>query len=140
MGGPWDEPNTTQNWAKQDDWPKETQKKCPYKWFKPPQKHDSFPLSPLSIHMYIFPPNKDFICFTTFRLFVEIYFYKADKPGPLDLVVQGLGFGILTAAAWLQPLVGELRSCFELLQVEATRHRAGIATQARETGLGDFLF
>ena len=49
--------------------------------------------------MYIFPPNKDFICFTTFRLFVEIYFYKEDKPGPLDLVVQGLGFGILTAAA-----------------------------------------
>ena len=64
---------------------------APCKWFKLPRWRDSFSLSPLSIHMYISPPNKCFIWFTTFHLFVEIYFYKADKPWPLTLAVQGLG-------------------------------------------------
>ena len=138
----WEDPEMNQTrlrtqQSKTTGWRK-PQRNAPYKWFKLPQRHDSFSLSPLSIHMYTFPPNKYFICFTIFHPFVEIYFYKADKPGPLALMVQWLGFGILTAAAWPQSLVGELRSFFELLQVEATRRGAGIATQPGETGLWDF--
>ena len=36
----------------------------------------------VSIRAYIFfPPDKHIVSFTTFRLYVEIHFYTADKPG-----------------------------------------------------------
>ena len=83
----------------------------------------SLPVCVYSHVLYFFPPNKYFTCCTTFRPFVAIYFYKADMPGPchqpLALAVQGLGFSALTATAWLQSLVGELRS--KPLPAEATQ-------------------
>ena len=36
----------------------------------------------VSIHTYSFSPSKHFTCFTTFQLYVEIYFYTADGLGP----------------------------------------------------------
>ena len=75
----------TQSQAKQGDWPEETQKKCP-RINSDSNYHEGATVS-LSLHVClstrtIFPPNKHFTCFTTFHLFVGIYFYKADGPGP----------------------------------------------------------
>ena len=71
--------------AKQDDWLKETQKKCPLNVIQLPRWCDS-PSEPAleSIHMYytIVSSNKQFICFTTCCLYMEIRFYTADGPGP----------------------------------------------------------
>ena len=50
----------------------------------------------VSITGTIFPSNKHSTCFTSFCLFVEIYFYKVDGPGPCrwPLVPGGLVAGI----------------------------------------------
>ena len=52
----------------------------------------------VSTHTYctLFPPNKHFTGFTTFRLYVEIHFFTADGPGPChwSLVPGGLVAGI----------------------------------------------
>ena len=71
----------TQNQAKQDDWPKETRRNAPDKWFKLPRVRHSPVHSYSTIHMYTFPPNKHFTYFTTFRLSVGIQFCKADRSG-----------------------------------------------------------
>ena len=63
----------TQSQAKQDDWPEETWKKCPVKVIR---GHDS-PSEPARVSLFtrtLFTPNKHFICFPTFHLFVEIHF------------------------------------------------------------------
>ena len=72
----------------------------------------------------LFPPNKHFTCFTTFHLYVEIHFFKADGPGPCHwpLVPGGLVAriqhshrnGLTSVSGW------ELKSCFKLLRAEAT--------------------
>ena len=78
----------------------------------------------MSIHTYSFSPNKHFICFTTFRLYVEVHFYTADGPGPCHrpLVPGGLVARIrhshccsLTSISGQEP-----KSCFKPLQAEAT--------------------
>ena len=52
-----------------------------------------------------FPPNKHFTCFTTFCLYVEIHFYRADGPGPCCWpLVYWLGFSALTAMAQIPSL------------------------------------
>ena len=62
----------TQNQVKQDDWPKETRKKCPI-WALP------------WVYPFFFQKN-------TFRLYAETHFYTVDGPRPchwpLFLVVQ----------------------------------------------------
>ena len=40
---------------------------------------------------------------------IELCLFLEENPGN-SLVVQWLGFGAFTAVAWVQPLVGELRS------------------------------
>ena len=74
----------TQNQAKQDDWSKETRKKCPIKviqtttraWLSLWAHPCVYP------HMlYSFLPNKHIMYFTTFRLYVEIHFYATNGPG-----------------------------------------------------------
>ena len=61
----------TQSQAKQDDWLKEIQKKCPLKVILPTMRPDSPTLSEPSgmcTHKHPFPPNKHFACFTIFHL------------------------------------------------------------------------
>ena len=59
----------TQNQAKQNDWPKEIGKKCPYKWFN---HHEDVILSlslPLCLSTWnLLSPNKHSTCFTAFNL------------------------------------------------------------------------
>ena len=87
----------TQNQAKQDDWSKETCKKCPKKVIQTATRVRVSLSEPthVSIHTYctLFPPNKHFTCFTTFCLYVEIHFFIAEGPGPCHwpLVVPGGG-------------------------------------------------
>lgn len=56
--------------ANQNDWPKQTRKKCPKKGNSPcPEGQlSNSGLFSLSLPMYTFPPNQDFTCFTTSRL------------------------------------------------------------------------
>ena len=51
-------------------------------WFKSPQGCDSlWACQCVYPHLHFFPPDKHIVSFTTFHLYVEIHFYKADKPG-----------------------------------------------------------
>ena len=90
----------TQNHAKQDDWSKETRKKCPVSMIQTATRVQLSLSEPtrVSTHTYctLFPPNKHFTGFTTFRLYVEIHFFTADGPGPChwSLVPGGLVAGI----------------------------------------------
>ena len=72
MGGPCDIPNTDCEPGKPRWLAKETQKKCHIKLFRLPRGRNSVTLSESpheSIHTYCsVPPNKHFICFTTFCL------------------------------------------------------------------------
>ena len=87
-----------QNQAKQDDWPKERQKKCPYKWFKLPQGHNSLWAHPcVPIHIYSFAPNKYFTCFTTFHFFMEIDFLQSCTGQAL---VTGQALSMTTGPRW----------------------------------------
>ena len=63
----------TQNQAKQDDWSKETQKKCPIKVIQTAMRarlslwaHPC--VYPHILYPFFFSPNKPFTCFTTFCL------------------------------------------------------------------------
>ena len=51
MRGAWDIPNIDSEPGKQDDWSKETRKKCPIKVFKLPLGHDS-ESARVSIHTF----------------------------------------------------------------------------------------
>ena len=72
-------------------------------------------------HVLFFPPNKHFTCFTTFRLFVEIYFYKADGPelchwplvpgGLMARIQRSQCRGLTSASGWRTEI---------LLQAKAT--------------------
>ena len=63
---------------------------APYKWFKSPRGQDS-----LWAHPYVYPHTLFFLlintCFTTFPLYVEIYFYTADGPGPCHWLLVPCG-------------------------------------------------
>ena len=76
---------------------------APYKWFKPPRGQDS-----LWAHLCVYPHINT--CFTTFPLYVEIYFYTVDGPGPCHwpLVPCGLVAKIQCShyPTWLWSLAG----------------------------------
>ena len=87
QGESWDKPNMDSESTKQDNWPKETQKKCSIKVI---QTTARAPLSArVSTHTYctLFLPNKHFTCFTTFHLYVEIHFHTADTRGPCHWIL-----------------------------------------------------
>ena len=119
----------TQNQAKQDDWSKETRKKCPIKLIQTATRVQISLSEParVSIHTYCthFPPNKHFSCFTTFCLYVEIHFFIADRPGPCHwpLVPGGLVARIPRSHCRCLTSIsgGEPKSCFKPLQAEVTR-------------------
>ena len=79
----WEDPvinqTQTQNQAKQNDGPKETQKKMPHmshlNYHEGMTPSLSLPLC-LSTRT-LFPPKEDFTCFTTFSFFVEINFLQS---------------------------------------------------------------
>ena len=91
----WKDPEIYQIWtvnqANQNDWPKETWKKCPIKVIQTAmrvQLRDSPSESAcVSIHTYctLLPPNKYFTGFTTFRLCGNS-FLQSWRPGPLPLI------------------------------------------------------
>ena len=131
----WEDPEIYQIWtrnqAKQDDWLKETQKKCPVKGIQTSVRARlslSRPPMPLSTR-YSFSSIrkvliKHFTSFTTFCLYVEIHFYIAAGPGPCHwaLVPWGLVARIqrshcrgLTSISSQQP-----KPCFKLLQAKGT--------------------
>ena len=106
----WDKPEInqirTQNQAKQDDWPKETWKKCPNKWFKLPQGSDSPSESTVCLSTRtLLPPNKHFTCFTTFHLCVEMPLVL----GGLVARIQHSHYqGLTSVSGWEpKPLQGE---------------------------------
>ena len=119
QGMAWDKPNTDSATGKQDDRSEETQKKCPYSWFK--RGHSS--LSPCwSVLMYCtrFPLNKHATRFTNLCLSVTAHFYTADSPGLCHWPLSwgGLVAGIqsphghsLTSVSGQEP-----KPCFKLLQ------------------------
>ena len=79
----------TVNQANQNDWPKETNKKCLIQVIQTAlraQAWDSLPVC-LSTCIILFPLNKYLTCFTTF--FVGVLFCKVEGPGPLP-VTTGL--------------------------------------------------
>ena len=69
---------------------------------------------PVCLFTYtLFPSNKHLICFTTFHLFVEIYFRKADRlgpchwplvPGDLKAGIQGSHCHGLTSTSGQEPI------------------------------------
>ena len=128
MGGPWDKTNVDSEPGKARWLAKGNLKEMPHISDSNYHEGATLSLSPavcLTTHT-LFPPNKHFPCFTTFQLFVEIYFYKADKAlslalVPCDLVariqrshrccltsVSGRGTEILlqAAAGWGHPRSG----------------------------------
>ena len=128
----WEDPEInqiqTQNQAKQDDWSKETQKKCPIKVIQTTTRARLSLWSRPCVYphvLYCFPPNKYFTCFTSFRLYVEIHVYTADGPGPCHwpLVPGGLVAGIQRSHCRCPTSISgwEPKSCFKPLQAEATQ-------------------
>ena len=86
------------NLAKQDDWLKETQKKCPQKSDLSYCEDATLSLT-LSLWTYLcaysctlFLLIRHFTCFASFCVYVEIHFCTADGPGPCHwpLVPGGL--------------------------------------------------
>ena len=132
----WEDPEIyqirTPNQAKQDDWSKESQEKCPIKVIQTTTRARLSLSEPayVSIHTYctLFPPNKHFTRFTTLHLYVGIHFYTADSPGPCHwpLVPGGLVARIQPPHCRCRASVSgrELKSCFKLLQVKATRDQS----------------
>ena len=120
----WENPEIYQirtlNQANQNDWPKETQKKCPHKSDSNYHEGATLSLSPptcLPTHTVLFfPPNKHFTCFTTFRLCGNSSSAKPKSQGlsPTSGLVAGI---------WCShhhdptSITGrELKPCFKLLQ------------------------
>ena len=97
-----------------------------HKWFKPTggcNSFSEFACVYLFIHT-LFPPKKHFIFFTTFCLFVEIHFHKADDPGPCHWpLVPGRLVARIPHSRCCDPTSAsaqELKSCFRPWQVKAT--------------------
>ena len=99
----WEDPEIYQIWtvnqANQNDWLKETQKRCPIKAIQTSMRvrlsHSVSPWVCLCVQphvLYIFPLSKYSTCFVTFPL-CEILFCKAEGPGVLSLTT-GLVAGI----------------------------------------------
>ena len=113
----------TQNQAKQDNWSKETQKKCPIKVI---QTSTRVRLS-LWARPYVYPQVLYFFL-TTFHLFVEIHFYTAEGSGPCHwpLVPGGLVARIQRSHCHCPTSVSgwKLKSCFKPLQAKATRNQS----------------
>ena len=81
----------TVNQANKNDWPKETWKKCPIKVIQTAMrvKLRDFPSESacVSIPCTILFPLKYTLCSLIF-IFLEMIFYKAEKPGPLSLTTS----------------------------------------------------
>ena len=72
-----------QSGEKQDNWPKETQKKSPMSLNQTTMRAQlSLSLLVCPSTSILFPPSRHFTCFTTSHLYVEIHFYTADRLGP----------------------------------------------------------
>lgn len=83
MGGPSDKPNMDSEPAKQDDWSKETRKKTPVQFALFLIDSPSEPaLESIRTYYTSVSSDKQFICFTTCCLYMEIRFHTADGPGP----------------------------------------------------------
>lgn len=86
----WEDTETyqtqTQNQAKQNDWPKDIGKKCPYKWFK---HHEDVILSlslPLCLSTRNLFPLINTPLVSLLSIFVGIHFCKAIRARALSLV------------------------------------------------------
>ena len=122
QGGSWYIPNTDSEPGKARKLVKRNLEDRPYRSESNHQKSATLsePIH-VSIQTYciLFSPNKYFSCFTTFHLYVEIHFYTACHcklvPGGLVARIQHFPWHCLTSnSGW------QLKSCFKLLQAEAT--------------------
>ena len=112
----------TQNQASPNDWPKETQKKCPIKVIQTIMRAQHSESARVSICMYctFFPSNKCFTSFTTFWLYWNS-FLQSQKARALSLttgLVARIQLSLChnpTSISGLEP-----KCCFKLLQAEAT--------------------
>ena len=108
----------TLNQANQNDWPKETQKKCPIKVVQTATRAPlSDSLSPwvwqwVYTHTHFFPLLINTLLASLFSIFVEIPCCKTKGPGTLSLTtLSRLGSSAFTAATQLQSLAGDPSRC-----------------------------
>ena len=125
----WEDPERYQTWAvnqaNQNDWPKETRKKCPMRVIQTatrPGLGDSLWVC-LCVYPYVLyssPLNKYFTT-SLLSIFVGIFFCKAKRPGPLSLTTGLVGRiwsfhcrNLTSVSGW------EPKPRFKPLQTEAT--------------------
>ena len=134
-----EDPEISQIWAvnqaNQNDWPRETRKKCPIKVIQTATGCPSVTLSQpghVSVHTYstLFPLST--LLASLFLFFVGILFCKAEKPGPLS-PTTGLVGRIWRSHRWDPASISswEPKPHFKLLQAEATRVQAGVRKSTR---------
>ena len=100
LGHAWEDPEIYQIWAvnqtNQNDWPKESWKKCPIKVIQTAMRawlsnSGTLPLSPLVClsvtHTVLFFLLINTLLASLLSIFVEILFCKVEGPGPLSLTI-----------------------------------------------------
>ena len=112
------------NQAKQDDWPKETQKKCPIKVIQTTLRAQLslWACTCIYPHVLFFLPTKHFTCFTTFCLYVQIPFCTGDRSQSCHwpLVLGGL-VARIQYFHWLHVSGQKAKPCSKPLQAEASQ-------------------